>query len=144
MDSQILLDQIDLIKKNAQLVIETFDPLSGIDFGLNRESVEWIEGFIERQRAREDFDLDNSGRLVDVLGSFLGESIIANAGGEWGVSEAHGLGVSFGEGSFCFPFNKVKKAFRDGLEGGDSILWFYDLNVDLISDGRFWEKPSSD
>src|SRR5687768_11229557 len=104
-------DQIEAIRKNADLVIKQFAPLSGIDFGLNRESVEWVEGFIERQRAREDFDLNNSERLIDVLGSFLGECIIANAGGEWRVSETHGLGVTFPDGNVSYPFSKMDKMF---------------------------------
>jgi hypothetical protein len=137
-------DQIELIKKNANLVIEQFGPLTEIDFGLNRDSVEWVEGFIERQRAREDFDLNNSDRLIDVLGSFLGECIIANAGGEWRVSETHGLGVGFPDGNFCYPFNKVSKMFRYGLAGGDSILSFYDTTVNFIAKGRFWEETPAE
>ena len=144
MDSQNELTQLELIKKNAQLVIERLGPLSKIDFGFNRESVEWIEGFIERQRARVDFDLEGSSALVDILGSFLGEAIIANGGGAWRGSETHGLGVTFPDGNSCYPFNKVHKAFRDGLEGGDSILSFYDLTVDLISKGQFWEDAPAE
>jgi len=137
-------NQIESIKKNADLVIKQFSPLSGIEFGLNRDSVEWVEGFIERQRAREDFDLKNSERLIDVLGSFLGECIIANSGGEWRESETHGLGVGFPDGNFCYPFNKVGKMFRNGLAGGDSILGFYDTTVDFIAKGRFWEEGAAD
>lgn len=137
-------DQFESIKKNAELVIKQFAPLSEIQFGLNRDSVEWVEGFIERQRAREDFDLNNSERLIDVLGSFLGECIIANTGGEWGASETYGLGVTFPDGNVCYPFNKMGKIFRHGLAGGDSILSFYDTTVDFIAKGRFSELTSSE
>ena len=136
-------DQYESIKKNAGLVIKQFAPLSGIEFGLNRDSVEWVEGFIERQRAREDFDLNKSARLIDVLGSF-GECIIANTGGEWLASETYGLGVTFPDGSVCYPFNKMGKMFRDGLAGGDTILSFYDTTVNFIAKGRFREEGSSD
>ena len=44
------------VQSNVDLVISQLGPLSGIDFGLNRESVAWIDGFIERQRSRPDFD----------------------------------------------------------------------------------------
>lgn len=135
-------DQFEPIKKNADLVIKQFAPLSGINFGLNRDSVEWVEGFIERQRAREDFDLNKSERLIDVLGSFLGECIIANAGGEWRASEAGGLGVAFPDGNCSYPFNKMGKMFRYGLAGGDSILSFYDTTVNFIATGRFRQATS--
>ena len=135
-------NQFESIKKNAELVIKQFAPLSAIEFGLNRDSVEWVEGFIERQRAREDFDPNNSQRLIAVLGSFLGECIIANAGGEWRVSETYGLGVAFPDGNFSYPFNKMGKMFRDGLAGGDSILSFYDTTVNFIAKGRFKQETS--
>ena len=128
-------NQVDVIKKNAQLVIEQLGPLSGIDFGLNRDSVEWVEGFIERQRAREDFNLGDAGKLVNVLGSFLGECIVANVGGEWQMSDLHGWGIAFSESDWAFPFAKVDKLFRNGLEGGDSILSFYDTAL-LLSQGK--------
>jgi hypothetical protein len=112
-------NQIELIRKNASLAMETLGPTSGIDFGLNRESVEWVEGFIERQRAREDFDLEAASRLVDVLGSFLGECIIANAGGGWRCDQENGWGIVFSEGNEAYPFNKVRKAFQNGLAGGE-------------------------
>lgn len=135
-------NQVDLIKKNAQLVIEQLGPLSGIDFGLNRDSVEWVEGFIERQRAREDFDADNAGKLANVLGSFLGECIIANAGGEWQLSNPHGSAIAFEEVEGCaYPFTKVEKLFRNGLEGGDSILSFYDT-AQLLAQGKL-SAPAS-
>jgi hypothetical protein len=128
-------NQVELIKKNAELVIKQLGPLSGIEFGLNRASVEWVEGFIERQRAREDFDPD-AGNLDSVLGSFLGECIIANARGEWQSSDLYGWGIAFSGDDWAFPFAKVEKAFRNGVAGGDSILSFYDTTVDFLATGK--------
>jgi hypothetical protein len=42
------------IQDNVSLAIEQLGPLSDVDFGLNQKSVEWVEGFIERQRSRPD------------------------------------------------------------------------------------------
>ena len=55
------------------------------EFGLNHRSVEWAEGFLERQRLRDDFDPSG---LVDVVGSFLGECVIARVGGTWHRSDS--------------------------------------------------------
>jgi hypothetical protein len=130
-------DRIDLIKKNAELVIEKLGPLSGIAFGLNRDSVEWVEGFIERQRSQPGFDPNNPGNLVSVLGSFLGECLIAKAGGVWHWSDEHAdWSVHFGGNNHAFPFSKVLKMFLNGLEGGDSILGFYDIAVDYLAPGK--------
>jgi hypothetical protein len=69
-------EQLDQIRANAALVVSQLRPLSGFDFGLDERSVAWVEGFIERQRARGAAD-----GLADVLGSYLGEAIIAAGGG---------------------------------------------------------------
>src|SRR5437588_620734 len=85
------------IKANAQLVIEGLGPAATDlqDFGFNRESVEWVEGYIERQRKRggtkEQID-----SLVNVIGSFFGECIIQAYGGKWGEFDGH-MGIIFGE-----------------------------------------------
>ena len=114
---------VELIKKNAQLVVDRLGRLSDVNFGLNRESVAWVEGFIERHRARPDFDPATVNNLVNPLGSFLGECIIANAGGSWRWSEKHQTwNVAFSDNSHAFPFVKVSKLFANGLEGGESII----------------------
>lgn len=72
------------IAANAEIVIDDLAPLAeGVDFGLNPESVQWLDGFIERYRAGADFDVDACGGLVNMLGCFLGECIVANAVGSW-------------------------------------------------------------
>ena len=38
----------------AVWVVETLGPLSVIEFGPNRASVAWVEGYIERERERRD------------------------------------------------------------------------------------------
>ena len=128
---------VELIKKNAQLVVDRFGRLSDVNFGLNRESVAWVEGFIERHRARPDFDSTTVNNLVKTLGSFLGECIIANAGGSWRWSdEDQTWSVAFSDNSKAFPFVKVSKLFAKGLEGGESILSFYDVTVGYLSKAK--------
>lgn len=65
--------------------------------------------------------------LTTSIGSFLGECIIANYGGQWRESEGS-WGVFFSERndrSAAFPFNKVRKQLLNGAD--DSILSFYDV-----------------
>jgi hypothetical protein len=128
-------DRMELIKKNAQLVVDKLGRHSDVNFGLNRESVAWVEGFIERQRARPDLDSTAVNNLVNTLGSFLGECIIANAGGSWRWSDEHQTwSVAFPDNSHAFPFVKVSKLFANGLEAGESILSFYDITVGYLLD----------
>jgi len=60
------------ILANAQLDIEQFKRPSDLgDFGDSELSVEWLDGFFERQRAREGSSPEFVDRMVNALGSDL-------------------------------------------------------------------------
>ncbi|MBB2914273.1 hypothetical protein FHS43_005585 [Streptosporangium becharense] len=136
--------ELSQIQANVRLAVDQLGPLSEVDFGLNRESVKWVEGFIERQRSQPDFDLERIGGLVGVLGSFLGACIVAATGGRWHRSDDDGWGVLLPDGSTAFPFAKVHKQFRDGVEEGESIAGFYRIAVDYLATGRIREARGDD
>jgi hypothetical protein len=135
-------EELRQIEANVRLAIEQLGPLGDVDFGLNSESVQWVEGFIERQRARDDFDVANVGGLVGVLGSFLGACVIAGTGARWHRGDDQRLGVLFPNGSIAFPFAKVEKQFGEGLAGGDSISSFYRIAVDFVATGKLAETDA--
>lgn len=116
----------DKIQANAQMVINDLGKLAsdlGDNFGYNRESVEFIEGYIERCKQRGVTPEQTEG-LVQMLGSFLGECIVHVYGGEWREYEGQ-PGIFFENGSGAFPFSKVRMQFKNGLQ--DSVLGFYDV-----------------
>jgi hypothetical protein len=66
-----------------------------------------------------------------------GECIVVATGGDWHWSEEQQTWcVRFPNGAMAFPFAKVHKLLRDGLEGGESIVSFYDVAVNYIATGR--------
>ena len=106
------------IRANADIVVEQFGRLSGLEaFGFDAPSVQWIEGFIERQRVREDVGPEFVSRMVSVLGAYLGEAIIRSYGGRWALGE-EGWRVEFDAKNAAFPFVKVGKQFANGAEDG--------------------------
>lgn len=111
------------IKANAELANQQFLKISDIEFGYNTPSVRWLDGYIERQRARPETDDHEVEQLAGVLGCWLGECIIACYGGEWAETEGH-WGVRFDESNAAFPFSKVKKHFQNG--SSDSVLSFFE------------------
>ncbi len=129
-DAPLSPDLLAAIHANVKMAIGELGGTSGIrDFGLNEKSVAWVEGFIERQRGADP------GALVSVLGSFLGEAIIARTGGAWADSD-QGPGVRFANDAMCFPFAKVAKQFADGVDEGESVLSFYRVAVEQIATGK--------
>lgn len=113
------------IKDLAQKLISTLSERLGVHLKYDRASVEWVDGYIERVRL--NLDESSMAGLTNSIGSFLGECIIVNYGGQWRESEGS-WGVFFSERndrSAAFPFNKVRKQLLNGAE--DSILSFYDV-----------------
>ncbi|WP_439541778.1 hypothetical protein [Hyphomicrobium sp.] len=135
-------ERLARVRDNAAFAIRGFSEASGAAIALDRDSVAWVDGFIERMRARYG-DESAPGGLVSVIGSFLGEAIIARAGGDWVSDEAGGVGVAFACGDTAYPFGKVEKQFEQGSAAGESILSFYDVCVDLVATGKLAELTRS-
>ena len=113
----------EMLKYNAELAVEQMRELSDVDFGYNAESVVWLEGYIERQRSRDDIKQETINKLVSVLGSYLGECIIRCHGGKWENKDGQWC-VCFDDKAAVYPFNKVAKQFENGKE--DSIKSFFE------------------
>ena len=113
----------EMIRSNAEMAVKQLGEVSGIEsFGYNAESVEWLDGFIERQRVRPECDEAFAEAFTSTLGSYLGECAIACFGGEW-RQQGGSWAVGFSDENAAFPFNKVAKQFANGSE--DSVLgWF--------------------
>lgn len=90
----------------------------------NGESVLFIEGFIERNKDRISKEERNG--FISSLGSFIGQCIIENYGGQWQVDNEEGsVAVAFDVNNKVYPFAKISKQFDNGLE--DSVYSFYSL-----------------
>ena len=114
------MENIERIIANAELVVNTFAAQNSVDLDFDENSVEWLDGYIERNR--QNWDAEMAEKLTGVLGSFLGECIRRNFGGEWQQTEM-GLGVALDNGNVSFPFNKIRKHIKNGSD--DSIAAFY-------------------
>lgn len=106
------------IKANAEMVVQQLRPLSGMDFGYDRESVEWLEGYIERLRQSGEFQSATArDHLASVFGSFLGECIVRCYGGVW-TERAGAWSVAFDDSNIVFRFAKIAKQMENGVEDG--------------------------
>jgi hypothetical protein len=117
------MDAIEHFKSAADEFIREAGPISHINLGYNLESVEWLEGYIERLRKSGQFkETDQKFGLVGVFGSFLGECVIHNYGGAW-RERSEGWRVEFRKDTYVLPFSKVSKQLDNGLS--DGIGWFF-------------------
>lgn len=133
----------DMIRANAALAVAELGDAAGVSIGYNKGSVAWVEGFIERQR--EVLQGDTSEGLVNVLGSYLGEAIIAVVpGAAWADDPQIGLGVLFPNGDMVFPFAKLAKQLRDGLAAGESVLSFYNVSIGQVATGLLGAADGSE
>ena len=121
------------IRANAEMIVKELRPLSGIDFGYTRESVEWLEGYIERLRNSGEFEsVEMKNKLTSVFGSFLGECIVRCYDGTWKQHEAGLWCVAFDDDNVAFPFAKVAKQMDNGLE--DGIASFFRVIPTIFKD----------
>lgn len=114
----------DKLRQNAELVVKQMSQLCGFEFGYDARSVAWLDGYIERQRARTDLTRDLVDGLVNVFGSYLGVCVITCYGGQW-ENEGGQWRVSFNAENAVYPFGKVRKQFENGAE--DSIRSFFEV-----------------
>ena len=108
------------IRANAELVVTVAHQELGKDITYDQAGVEWLDGYIERQH--EQGDPASRPKLVQILGSFLGECIVRSLGGHWANDEGT-WAIRFDKRNAAFPFAKVQKHLNNG--GGDSVLAFY-------------------
>ena len=106
------------LQSNAAMVVEQLRPISNMDFGYNWQSVEWLEGYIERLRQSGQLNSEDARqKLSGVFGSFLGECVVRCYGGEW-MEEDGMWAVVFSQGNAVFPFGKTLSQMENGLEDG--------------------------
>ncbi|MGE0023154.1 MAG: hypothetical protein AB7S70_05915 [Hyphomicrobium sp.] len=134
-------ERLGQIRDNAAFAVGEFGALAESSFSYDAESVAWVEGFIERQRGRQSEGGTPQG-LIAVIGSYLGEAIIAAAGGAWIEDDAGGIGVRFPNGDTAYPFTKVRKQFEQGLQSGESIASFYNVSVNFVATGKLHEEAA--
>lgn len=124
--------RIQLVRENAKFAMRHLSEARGAGVGLERSSVVWLESFIERQRERVSNEEARAG-LVSVLGSFLGEVIVAAGAGSWGFDDKGALCVRLSSGENTYPFAAIDQQFEEGVDGGKSIMNVHDFNVGRLA-----------
>lgn len=95
-----------------------------LDYSENSvENVEQLCEIIHQQIiSNKNIKEENIDKVSKMIGSYLGELIIKNIGGEWKVNANKVITISLN--SFeCYPIGKVYKRLKNGAE--DNIEFYY-------------------
>lgn len=100
-----------------------------IHFDYSERSLAVLDDVISRCWSAPPKNLDN---MVAMFGSYLGETIRRQIGGQWGKDEAgyHLVNVG-GVEQWIDPFSKVRKRFLNGIEDSLSV-YFESIKVVAI------------
>lgn len=97
-----------------------------VDLMSDADSVRWVSDHIDT--VRETIDSYRKKQFISVIGSWLGEAIIASYGGLWLLEDDHlVVEVQGGDGFKAFPFREVSRQFAEGSADGASILRYFTL-----------------
>ena len=115
------------IKKSTEWIIEALNS-SGYKVDMNIDSLKELDRFFNEQldddihKPQEDSLLsENMGQKLFAIGSFIGEVIIKEYGGEWITNDNDKFGeiniaVNLSNGSTIFPVQRVMKRCAEGSE----------------------------
>lgn len=120
-------------------LLAEFRPPSAGSFVNSRESLAFVEdkfdevvNFLRSKGEEQD-------RVVALVGSFLGETLVRTLGGSWRWSLKEdrwvvALRSAEGDSIEANVFRKVENRIRNGKE--DSLLHFYDMMVKVVQEGH--------
>ena len=114
------LSMLDGIRANAKLITSMAHEKLGQQITYDKAGVEWLDGYIQRQHEQGDPAIHDG--LVNTLGSYVGECIIQNIGGQWAETNGNWY-VRFDDRNAANLFAKVGKQLENGE--ADSVLGFY-------------------
>lgn len=126
---------LDEIKSRGEAARKHFETKLEVDLAPGIMAVEWIHGYINRNR--DIFSEDKQYGWAIAFGYIIGESIISTYGGEWSYREENdqwGISITQIEG-WANPIGKTYK-FIQG-DSADDLVSFFNVIGLAIEKGGF-------
>lgn len=117
------------LRANADRAAEIFREHFDIALTFDRAGVEWIDAYINFHQ-EERLAVDDWSSMINILASFVGESIIRTFGGTWVEKEGEWC-VRVNEATWAYPFAKVAKQCKNGSK--ESVAGYFTLIPTLLS-----------
>lgn len=114
-------NQLKELRRVSSLFIRGIEETFGRKLGYDIESLRQLDAIIQEGwdgQPPEKFD-----EVISSFGTYLGEVLTKTFGGDWVQSENHAeLAVQLSGDLLVFPFSKMEKRFRNGMQ--DSISFY--------------------
>lgn len=118
-------DLLRMIRSHSNHVLAYAHEIDARELSYDDDAVAWLSACLEQ--AREDLDAGDRAALVGTHGSFLGDCIIAELGGEWD-EEAGEPCVRIRHDLRAYPYARVELHLRHGER--DSVgRYFWVLRI---------------
>ena len=120
------LTSITQLEERAAVVFKQY-----FDIELNKDeaAIKDLSNFINEYRNKFDKEAENA--WYQLIGAFLGQTIISVYGGRWIEIESSSACIELNDGSICFPFDKVAKQMENGQE--DSIHYYFNFITEILN-----------
>lgn len=102
----IVAEQAEL-RENAELVVNLLNEKENAHLDYSSDSISWLDTYIDQHRA--ELSDDDKQVLQEKFGSYLGEVIRLNYGGQWHQVEAGDWAIVFNDNLATNPFDIVDK-----------------------------------
>jgi len=111
------MDATKMVQANGKTVKESLK----IEYDL--DGLLAIELYIKKEFEEKSREEVLNSNLVSLFGSFLGETVIANYGGQWAFDPENRLYVEFDSENGVYPISKMRRYFEEGNQ--ESFVNFY-------------------
>ncbi len=115
------------IAANSDLVRSRFGQLAKVDLACNAEGICWLSTYIDEKH--NTWSPDTINNLVDTLGSYFGECLRKEFGGQWYKTDGH-VELRINVDQSCYPFELLRKHIENSP--ADSILDSFDSISDSL------------
>lgn len=114
------------LRENAELVVSVLNEKEHAQLDYSPDSISWLEAYIDQHRPQ--LSDDDKRILHEKFGSYLGEVIRLNYGGEWYEVDEGEWAIAFNNEPAAHPFDIV----HDHLYHAESMARLYEQIPELF------------
>ena len=134
MGAQLLsAEKREAVKHGCAIVVGLARDVFRREIHYDDDSIKWLASLIEFLR-KKPHEQQLKQNVLNSIGCFLGEALIARYGGDWVTTDDGAMAVRLPSQTVAFPFIKVSKHFKNG--DSDSIWAMFKMGDPATKNSR--------